>query len=120
MADVFFFLPFEGVEPVCLQLFRHAPRQLEAAVKLISLDSTSNVFCASNSRSSFLRPAASMSRRSSSWAYSTCSSNSLCSLTVETLLQGFHVVVHCGTSFLATTTHTTTRRTKLLFSEMFL
>jgi len=34
-------------------------------------------------------------------------------LTVETLLQGFHVVIHCGTSFLATTTHTTTRRTKL-------
>ena len=30
------------------------------------------------------------------------------------------IVVHCGTSFLATTTHTTTRRTKLLFSEMFL
>ena len=30
MANVFFFLPFEGVEPVCLQLFRHAPRQLEA------------------------------------------------------------------------------------------
>ncbi len=30
MADVFFFLPFEGVEPICLQLFRHATRQLEA------------------------------------------------------------------------------------------
>ncbi|CAN3993707.1 ParB/Sulfiredoxin domain-containing protein, partial [Dysosmobacter welbionis] len=29
MADAFFFLPFEGVEPICLQLFRHAPRQLE-------------------------------------------------------------------------------------------
>ena len=31
MADVFFFLPLEGVEPVCLQFFRHAPRQLEAS-----------------------------------------------------------------------------------------
>ena len=29
MADAFFFLPLEGVEPICLQLFRHAPRQLE-------------------------------------------------------------------------------------------
>ena len=41
-------------------------------------------------------------------------------LTVETLLQGFYVVVHCGTSFLATTTHTTTPLTKLLFFKMFL
>ena len=31
MADVIFFLPLEGVEPICLQLFRHAPRQLEAS-----------------------------------------------------------------------------------------
>jgi hypothetical protein len=31
VADVVFFLPFEGVEPVCLQLFCHAPRQLEAS-----------------------------------------------------------------------------------------
>ena len=31
---------------------------LKPAVKLISLASTSNVFCASNSRSSFLRPVA--------------------------------------------------------------
>ena len=30
MADVFFFLLLEGVEPVCLQLSRHAPRQFEA------------------------------------------------------------------------------------------
>ena len=30
MADVFFFLPLEGIEPICLQFFRHAPRQLEA------------------------------------------------------------------------------------------
>ena len=30
MADAFFFLPFEGVEPICLQLFRQAPRQFEA------------------------------------------------------------------------------------------
>ena len=30
MADAFFFLLLEGVEPICLQLFRHAPRQLEA------------------------------------------------------------------------------------------
>ena len=29
-ADVFFLLLLEGVEPICLQFFRHAPRQLEA------------------------------------------------------------------------------------------
>ena len=49
---------------------------LKPAVKLISLDSTSNVFCASNSRSSFFRPTASMSRRSSSRTYSIWVSSS--------------------------------------------
>ena len=28
---MFFFLPLEGVEPIFLQFFRHAPRQLEAS-----------------------------------------------------------------------------------------
>ena len=31
MADVLFFLPLEGIEPICLQIFRHAPRQLETS-----------------------------------------------------------------------------------------
>ena len=65
MADVFFFLFLEGVEPICLQLFCHAHASLKPAVKLISVDSVSNAFCASSRRSSFFRPAASMSRRSS-------------------------------------------------------
>ena len=30
MADMLFFLPLEGIEPICLQLFCHAPRQFEA------------------------------------------------------------------------------------------
>ena len=68
MADMLFFLPFEGVEPVCSSSFAMPHASLKPAVKLISLDSTSNVFCASNSRSSFLRSVASMSRRSSTWA----------------------------------------------------
>ena len=39
-ADVFFFLPLEGVEPICLQFFRHAPRQLEADRKSTRLNSS--------------------------------------------------------------------------------
>ncbi len=98
-----------------------APRQLEARrEKTHQLwIQASNVFCASNScalpttKHRFpCGPCASMSRRSSSRAFLIWASNSAMFLTVETLLQSLHVVVHCGTSFLATTTHTTTRARK--------
>ena len=51
-------------------------RQLTEAYKGVDLTEESNMFCASNSRSSFFRPEASISRRSSAWARSIWVSNS--------------------------------------------
>ena len=96
---MFFFLPLEGIEPICLQLFRHAPRQLEARREAHQLGFNQQcVLCVqqpqqlSAPRGIHVPPQILMGvfdLLGQLWIL----------LAVETLLQGFHVIVHCGTSF---------------------
>ena len=99
MADVFFFLPFEGVEPICLQLFRHATRQLEARREAHQLGFNQQcVLCVQRAE----QPPAPRGVHVPPQFFLGVFDLGVqfwMRLTVETLFQGFHVVIHCGTSF---------------------
>ena len=117
---MFFFLSLEGIEPTCLQLLCHAPRQLETRREAYQLGFNQQcVLCVQQPQQLSAPRGVHIPPQFFLRVFDLLVQFTVF-LTVETLLQGFHVVIHCGTSFLATTTHTTTRRTKLLFSEMFL
>lgn len=97
MADVFFFLPFEGVEPVCLQLFCHAPRQLEACREAHQLGFNQQCVLRIQQSQQLLPPCGVHVPPQFLLGAFDLLVQFTVFLTVEMLLQGFHVVIHCGT-----------------------
>ena len=118
MADAFFFLPFEGVEPVCLQLFRHALRRLEARREAHQLGfDQQRVLCVQQPKQ--------FSAAFGIYAIAQALTGGLDGvdevlrlLFVESFLQGFHVVVHGDPSFGSQHTYHNSDRKAIIFSRI--
>lgn len=115
------FLSFEGIEPICLQFFHHVPHQLEACREAHQLGfNQQRVLCVQQPQQLLSLRSVHVPPQFLLGVFDLCVQFAVF-LPVETLLQSLHVVVHRGTSFLVTTTHTTTRHTKLLlFSNVLI
>ena len=99
MADVLFFLPLEGIEPICLQLFRHAPRQLEASREAHQLGFNQQcVLCVQQPQQLSAPRGVHVPPQFLLGTFDLLGQFWML-LMVETFLQSLRVVIHCGTSF---------------------
>ena len=115
---MFFFLPFKGVEPICLQLFRHAPRQLEARREAHQrVLRQQRILCVQQPKQ--------LPATFGIYAIAQTLTGGLDGvdevlqlLFVESFLQGFHVVVHGDPSFGSQHTYHNSDRKAIIFSRI--